>query len=445
MKIEELKHILLENGIVGAGGAGFPTYAKVTEQVETIIVNCAECEPLLKVHRQMLKKYAYEICKTLQLLQETMGAKRVYISLKKSYVETILALKAELELYPDMQLHLLEEVYPVGDEVVLIYETTGKVVSPGSIPIEHGIVVFNVETVFNIYEAVYNDTPVIYKYLTIAGEVKQPVTVKVPIGTMIQDVVSLAGGCSIENPAYISGGPMTGKLVNEYDVVTKTTNAILVLPEQHYVIQKKKRNPVLDMKKAMASCCQCEMCTQLCPRNLLGHPIEPHSFMRSATSGTTKDVKPFLNTMFCVSCGLCDLYACGQDLSPRTLMDEYKEKLMKKGVKKPTEVGFEEVSPLRKYRLVPMKRLLTRLDLDKYNVGAPFGNTEEVHTGKITKILLQQHIGQSAKPCVQPKQQVFIGQKIGEAIEGKLSVPIHASVSGTVLDVTDRFIRIAKN
>lgn len=441
MKIEELKRILLENGVAGAGGAGFPTYGKISDKVDTILVNCAECEPLLKVHRQMMKKYAFEICKTLSMLREVMGAKEVIIGLKGSYAETILALRAEVEMHPQLRLHLLKEVYPVGDEVVLIYETTGKIVSPGSIPLEHGVVVFNVETVFNIYQAVYQEKPVTDKYLTIVGEVNRPCTVKVPLGVRIIDVLPLALGCTVTNPAFVVGGPMTGKVVDEYEVITKTTNAILVLPKDHYVIQKKMRNPVLDMKKAMASCCQCEMCTELCPRYLLGHPIEPHTFMRNATSGTTQDVKPFLNTMFCVSCGICEMYACMQDLAPRSLMDVYKDGLIRNGYKRPSDVDFEEVNPQREYRMVPMERLITRLDLKQYNVSAPLVENRE-SSYRFVKLLMRQHIGQSAIPCVAAGQEVIVGQKIGKEREGQLSLPVHSSVTGKVIDVTEQWIRI---
>lgn len=114
-----------------APAAQFPTYAKLTDKADTILMNCAECEPLLKLHRQLLEKHAYEIMKTFNLVAETVGASEAIIGIKKSYVQTVKALQQHIEEFPRIRIHLLEEVYPMGDEVVLIYEATGRVVRPG--------------------------------------------------------------------------------------------------------------------------------------------------------------------------------------------------------------------------------------------------------------------------------------------------------------------------
>ena len=147
MDIKELQKIIQESGVVGAGGAGFPTYVKIDQRANTIIMNCAECEPLLKLHRQLLKLHAYEIMKTFQMIAETVGAQEAIIGIKKSYKDTVEELNRHLGEFPNMRLALLDEVYPMGDEIVLIYEATGRVVRPGGLPIEEGVAVFNVETV----------------------------------------------------------------------------------------------------------------------------------------------------------------------------------------------------------------------------------------------------------------------------------------------------------
>ena len=150
MEIKDLQKIIQDSGVVGAGGAGFPTYAKLTDKADTILMNCAECEPLLKLHRQLLEKHAYEIMKTFHMVMETVGASQAIIGIKKSYVQTIKALQQHIEEFPGLKIHLLDEVYPMGDEVVLIYEATGRVCRPGGLPIEQGVIVFNVETIYNI-------------------------------------------------------------------------------------------------------------------------------------------------------------------------------------------------------------------------------------------------------------------------------------------------------
>ena len=210
MDINTLKNILQENGIVGAGGAGFPTYAKLDERANTILLNCAECEPLLKLHRQLLEKHAYEIMKTFSMVADVVGADEEIIGVKESYKDTVKALETYIDEFPKVKIHQLPEVYPMGDEVVLIYEATGRVVRPGGLPIEQGVAVFNVETIYNVYRAVEKNHPVTDKLVSVVAEVEHPVTVRVPLGTTIGEVVALAGVTTVKDPVYFVGGPMMG-------------------------------------------------------------------------------------------------------------------------------------------------------------------------------------------------------------------------------------------
>ena len=441
MEITKLQAVLKDAGVVGAGGAGFPTYAKVDKRAKTIILNCVECEPLLKLHRQLLEQYAAEIVQTFHTLGKAVGATDIVIGIKKSYKRTIAALNQYIGEYPEVRLGLLDEVYPGGDEVVLIYEVTGKVIRPGGLPIESGVAVFNVETIYNLYRAMQQDTPNVDKLVTVVGEVNNPITVRVPIGCTMEEVVNLAGGASIEDPVYFVGGPMMGNIGNHFDTVTKTTNAILVLPENHVIIQRKKGNAVIELKRAAASCCQCSMCTDLCPRHQLGHPIEPNLFMQAATCKDIQNPDIFLNTMFCSSCGLCEMYSCMQGLSPRTLIGEYKNGLRKAGMKPPSEPKVRPVEQSRKYRKAPMSRLMARLDLTKYNTNAPLNN-DVVPMNKV-KIMLSQHIGAPAISSVKKGDIVKVGQVVGKPAQG-LSSTIHASIDGKVMEVTDKYITIQK-
>lgn len=438
MDIKELSGILQQNGIVGAGGAGFPTYAKLSDQAETIILNCAECEPLLRLHRQLLEKYAGEIVETFHQMGQTVGAKECIIGIKKAYKDTIQALNQVIGKYPEVRLGLLDEVYPAGDEVVLIYETTGKVVKPGGLPIQTGVAVFNVETVYNVYRAVQGQGPVTDKYVSVVAEVEHPVTVKVPLGTTLDEVVALAGVVTTKDPVYFVGGPMMGNIGTGSQPVTKTTNAVLVLPPDHYLVEKKNSKASIDLKRAAACCCNCQMCTDLCPRHLLGHPIEPNKFMQAASCKNVQEPNIYLNTHFCSSCGLCELYSCFQGLSPRSLMAEYKNGLKANGVKAP-DVLPKPVGPEREYRKVPMDRLMARLDLTRYNKEAPLDESEQAV--RKVKILLSQHIGAPAKAAVAVGDKVEKGTQIA-APAGGLSVGIHASIKGTVTAVSDKYIMI---
>ncbi|MDC7289307.1 4Fe-4S dicluster domain-containing protein [Blautia schinkii] len=440
MEIKELQKIIQENGVVGAGGAGFPTYAKLDERANTILMNCAECEPLLKLHRQLLEKHAYEIMKTFQLVADTVGASESIIGIKKSYIQTVNALNQHIEEFPNMRIHLLEEVYPMGDEVVLIYEATGRVVRPGGLPIEQGVAVFNVETIYNVYRALENQ-PVTDKYVSVVAEVSNPVTVRVPIGCTLDEVVAQAGSVTIKDPVYFVGGPMMGRIGSGSEPVTKTTNAILVLPKDHTIVTKKQRTSSIDLKRAASICCQCNTCTDLCPRNNLGHPIDPALFMRAASNQDYRDLNPYLDANFCSSCGVCEMYSCPQSLAPRSLLADMKAGLRKAGVRPPQGVQASPVPSAREYRKVPEERLMARLALTRYDKEAPMDESL-VPVSKV-KVLLSQHIGAPAQAIVKPGDQVTRGQIIAAPANG-LSVAIHATIDGKVTEVTDRHIIIAK-
>ena len=442
MKIEELSKIFRENGIVGAGGAGFPTYGKLTDKIEIIVVNCAECEPLLKLHRQLLRDYAAEIIKAVGLVAETVGAAEVVFAIKGEYRETVEAVEYHLKEYSPqgftMRIQKLISSYPQGDEVVTIYESTGRVVRPGGLPIEQGVAVFNVETLYNAYNAVFNGIPVDSKCVSIVGEVEHPMTVRCPIGMSIKDAVALAGRITCDDPVYLIGGPMMGSFKSNLEPITKTTNAVIVIPRSHSLVQRKNQNFKVALARSASSCCQCQTCTDLCPRHALGHPIQPHLFMRFAANKDFQSVDPFINTMFCSSCGLCEMYSCPQGLSPRSMMAEYKAGLRKAGVKPPV-VTASPVSEARSYRRVPESRLEMRLGIHQYNKEAPLDNS--VVSAKEVKILLSQHIGAPAQAVVKAGQFVKAGELVAAAADG-LSVNIHASVDGQIKEVTDRFIII---
>ncbi|MCD8230591.1 MAG: 4Fe-4S dicluster domain-containing protein [Clostridiales bacterium] len=439
MKIEELSKILRESGVVGAGGAGFPTYAKLSEKADIVLMNCAECEPLLKLHRQLLSAHTEEILQAFALIAETVGAKEAIIGIKKEYTGTIRAIQEYIAAFPGMRIHELPGAYPMGDEVVLIYEATGKTVRPGGLPIEQGVAVFNVETLYNVYRAVWENQGVTSKYVTVVGEVEHPVTVRVPIGMPVAEVTAMAGRCKTEDPVYLLGGPMMGNFGKAGQPVTKTTNAIIVLDRQHPLVLKKQSRFTTDVARAASTCCQCQTCTDLCPRHNLGHPIRPHLFMRAAANRDFRDLEPFLDTMFCSSCGLCEMYSCPQGLKPRSMIAEYKNGLRKAGVR-PPERTAKPVKEAREYRRVPENRLLGRLGLQKYDVEALLD--DQVRTGRKVKIMLSQHIGAPAKADVAKGASVRAGQVIAAAADG-LSVNIHTPLSGIVTEVTERYVTIA--
>ena len=429
-------------GVVGAGGAGFPSYAKLNPSADTVILNCAECEPLFKLHRQLLAKYAKEIMMTLTEIADSMGASRAIVAIKPAYTEAAEALKAHLSEFKKIEIKYLPEVYPAGDEVVTIYETTGRVVAPGALPITVGCVVYNVETVYNLYRAWKENAPVTHKYITVAGEVKNPCTLRVPLGITYGELIKLVGGATCEDYALIAGGPMTGRLTVTGDVVTKTSNALLVMPKNSYVVQKRLTPVTISTKRAMAACCQCRMCTDLCSRNLLGHPIEPHKVMRAVASGAPRQLEALVGSFSCSSCGLCEMFSCGQGLNPRAIINEVKGKLRENGVTPPKGIEPKPVNKDIEYRQVPEYRLVARMGLKKYDTPAPLVDVD-VRVGEV-KVMLAQGIGAAAKAVVKKGDSVSCGSLVGRFDADKLGVAVHSPMDGRVKEVTDKYVIIEK-
>ncbi len=440
MNLNEIKELLRESGVVGAGGAGFPTYAKLSPQADTIILNCAECEPLLKVHRQVLEAYTCEILSALSEILEATGAERGIVAIKAHYRSAVKALEAEISDFPKISIHKLDAVYPAGDELILIKEVTGRFVSPGKLPVSFGVTVCNVESVYNIYRAMQG-TPVTHKYVTVAGEVASPVTLLVPIGTKIAELITAAGGATCESFELISGGPMMGRTVQSADAVTKTTNAILVLPSDHTVIQNKNRNPKVNLNRTMSVCCQCRSCTDLCSRHVLGYPVEPHLVMRVLSNGGRGDVSAIEGSLYCSGCGLCESYSCPQGLSPKQMIEQMKAAARANGIKPPLDVPVEPDRKDADLKRVSVERLTARLGLKKYDVSAPL--CEEFETSTV-KIMLSQHLGAPAVAAVASGDEVKCGDVVARAKEDALSVNIHSSIDGVVETVTDKYIKIKK-
>lgn len=427
-----------EAGVVGAGGAGFPAHIKLNAQAEIVIVNGAECEPLLKTDQQLAARYPEEIIRGLSLAMEATGAQRGIIALKAKYIQGIQNIKPLLR--DNMEIVILPDVYPAGDEVMTIWFATGRRVPPGGLPLQIGVVVHNIQSIINIAAAV-NNQAVTHRTLTVTGLVHQPLTLKVPIGTRFTDVLNWAGGISSSDTAVIEGGPVMGKVLKDLsEPVTKTTVGLIVLPEGHPLIQAKQQSLSSILRIAKTVCEQCQMCTDLCPRHLIGHGISPHLLIRSVNYNTIGDPQSLTSALICSECGVCEVYACPVGISPRQVNIALKKQLRLKGVKYAGAIHKED--PLAEFRLVPTARLIQRLGLKPYYREASL-SLQDYEPAEVL-IKLQQHIGAPAVPVVQAGAEVVRGQLIAEIPENALGARVHASISGRVWEVNPEFIRISK-
>ena len=427
-----------EAGVVGAGGAGFPTHVKLSAEAEIVIVNGAECEPLLKTDQQLAARYPEQLIKGLTLAMEATGAQKGIIALKAKYKEAITALQPYLT--ETMQIAIMPDIYPAGDEVITIWLTTGRRVPAGKIPIDIGVVVNNVQTFLNVARACDGE-PVTTRTLTVTGAVKKPITVTVPIGTSLREVIELAGGGRSEDLVYINGGPMMGKMITDLsEPVTKTTGGLIALPKDHLLIQRKSRSLENILRIAKTVCEQCSFCTELCPRHIIGHELSPHLLIRAVNYKTLGKPSMLTSALTCSECGVCEAYACPVGISPLRVNQALKAELRAQGLKYQGELGL--VDPMAEHRLIPTSRLLDRLNLRSLYSEAPLSLEEYVP--KEVTLKLQQHIGALAKAIVKVGDVVNVGQVVGEIPTGSLGARVHASLAGTVKEVTPQAITIRK-
>jgi Na+-translocating ferredoxin:NAD+ oxidoreductase RnfC subunit len=426
-------------GVVGAGGAGFPTHVKLDAVVEVVLVNGAECEPLLSVDYHLMVNFPAQLAAMLEKVRTALQAEKALFAVKEKNKEAVLALHRATASYPNIEVVELGDFYPAGDEFDLVYEALGKRVPPGGIPLAIKAVVLNVETLWNLAQGEV-EGPVTDKWVTVAGAVGRPGTYRIPLGVPVKELLALAGGPAIADYRVLSGGPLMGELVEDLDQpVTKTTKGIVVLPAASPVINVRSMPLAHILRQARAACCQCRECTELCPRHHLGHHLEPHKVIL-LVSYPGYEAQTASQAYLCSECGVCDLYACPMGLSPRRVNQALKKELREKGIPNHYKDIQREIHPWREYRRVPVSRLVKRLGLANYQQKPPL-REETIVPARVT-LPLKQHAGVAAVPVVQQGQQVARGELVADVPAGSLGARIHASIAGEVAMVTPESITI---
>jgi Na+-translocating ferredoxin:NAD+ oxidoreductase RnfC subunit len=430
-------------GVVGAGGAGFPTYAKLNTRADYVILNAAECEPLLRVDQQLADRYAAEVVDGLSVAMHAVCAQKALIGIKGKHRGAIDALASAIALQglsQQMEVRIIRDVYPAGDEQLLVYELTGRVVPEMGIPIQVGCVVINPETALNICHAMRNEG-VVEKYLTVAGDVPQPTTLKVPVGISIRELLNSVGAGG-DAYSVIDGGPMMGALLEDLSgFVSKKSKGYIVLKNEHPLIQKKRIGIAQARRINRAACEQCRMCTDLCPRYLIGHDMQPHKIMRML-AWIPEEPDAYATAALCSQCGLCSLFACPANLHPKSANLYFREMMASCGVKYAPRKKAAAARDFRAYRLVSTKRLTRRLGLGAFDLPAPLRD-EALDTDAVS-ISLCSHVGVPAIPQVSVGDAVAKGQTIGVVPVDALGASIHASISGVVESLDGGHIRIRR-
>lgn len=430
-------------GVVGAGGAGFPTHVKVNATVDTVLVNGASCEPLLMSDPYLLEAETGTLVRGLEAVLDCTGAGKGIICLKGKHPKALAAVRDAVARDAGGRLEVFElrDFYPAGDEQVLVREVLGRTVPEGGIPLQVGVVVSNVESLCNVALAL-EDTPTTQRYLTVTGEVQRRMVLKVPVGTLVSDVIAFAGGPTIADFKVVDGGPMMGRVLPDTNQpVTKTTSGLIVLPREHTVVARKIMDPARVRRITNTICCQCSQCTDLCPRNLLGHSLHPHKLMR-VLDGQALSSPIAREALLCSECGICEKYACPMLVSPREVNAQIKKALLREGVRRDASARPPVDHPFRESRSVPTGRLMQRLNVTQYD--AHFDSACEFTPSRVV-IPLKQHIGAPAVCVVSYGDRVSKGELIGEIPERALGARVHASIDGVVEAVADGMVSIRAN
>jgi Na+-translocating ferredoxin:NAD+ oxidoreductase RnfC subunit len=283
------------------------------------------------------------------------------------------------------------------------------------------------------------------KYITICGAVGEPVTTTVPVGARIGDCLELAGGSTVDDPVVLTGGLMMGGVAGSLsEPVTKNMGGLIVLPADHYLVQRRTQSQETYTRIGHGQCDQCSLCTELCPRYILGYPIEPHRVMRTLLMTGEAKQRGSLWAQYCCECNVCSYIACPEQLDPKNICVDAKQ-LLRENRTGRTDAELEELfrppHPARKGREIPIRTLYTRLGLTPYDRKAEFAQFDWQPPSVL--IPLNSHIGQPATPTVAVGDQVRRGDTIGTVPDDKMGCPVHASIDGRVTAVNAQSIEIS--
>lgn len=293
LSAEEIREIVKNSGIVGMGGAAFPTHIKLSppedKEIYSIIVNGAECEPYLTCDHRLMLENGENIIEGLKIVLKLFPKAKGYIGIENNKLDAIEVMKKLVENEQNIEVKALKTKYPQGAEKQLIYSITKREVPSGKLPADVGCIVQNISTMNAIYKAVVLGIPLIERVVTITGEALcEPKNFKVKLGTSVRELIEACGGFKEDPVKIISGGPMMGMTISTLDIpIMKGTSGILCLTKEGAVLPEP------------SNCIRCGRCVQACPMELI--PCKLHSL---ANRHELEDFESF-NGLDCIECGCC--------------------------------------------------------------------------------------------------------------------------------------------
>lgn len=298
---KELAQAVRESGLVGLGGAGFPTHVKLNfpddKEIDTLVINAAECEPYITVDYRECIENAENVLKGAELIRKILGIKQVIIAIEDNKPKVFEIMKEIADRDNDkgdaIKLMTLASRYPQGAEKMMVLSATGRTVPPGKLPADVGCIVMNVASVAFVARYIETGKPLVSRSITVdGGAIAEPKNLRVPIGTNIGDIIDYCGGFKSEPRKLISGGPMMGIAICDTEApICKQNNALLAFDDRKDLIKKER------------DCIRCGKCVDVCPMSLMPTLIERYAKVKDAES-----LKKY-NVNVCMECGSC-AYCC---------------------------------------------------------------------------------------------------------------------------------------
>ncbi len=411
--------------------------------IDTIVVDGTGYEPLLETDRFLLERETGNILRGLEYLVGASGAERAVIAVNETYSNAISGLQESDEKKDFINVFPIGDFYPAGDECVLVYEATGRIVPEGGTAVDAACIVIDVESVVNTSEAITNDKPVTKKWLTCTGYVNKPSIVRAHIGTPLEDVLALCGGATCDDFAVIIGNPMTGRVETDMKAsVEKQTTGIIVLPKDHSLVTRKKISISSIIRRSKSIGRQDTVCTDLCPRYLLGYDIRVESILNQVNYQMADADESVIRGVFlCGECGLCDMYSCAPGPEPGVIFTAFKKMLDEKGYSPVFPKRMLSAHEMREYRKVPNSRIAGRLQFDTF---IKTGMMMRVETSPALVEIPLEQAGVFSKPIVSTGDRVSEKECIARASVNGHGSDVHASISGKVTFIDSERIVIAR-
>ncbi len=411
--------------------------------IDTVVVNGTGYEPLLETDRFLLERESRNILQGLEYLIGALDAVKGVIAVNENHSNALTSLQESAENIERIRIFPVGDFYPAGDECVLVYEVTGRIVHEGGIAADAGCMIVDVESVLNVYGAVTDGEPVTRKWLTCAGDVRMPSIVKAHIGAPLEDVLALCGGAGCDDFAVIIGNPLTGRVENDLQApVEKATSGIIVLPKDHVLVTQKKTPLASVIRRSKSLSRQDTVYTDYCPRYLLGHGIQVESILNRVNYGLAdRDESVIRGAFLCGGCGLCDIYNGTLGVEPGVICAALKKMLDGEGYLPVFPKKTPVVHEMREYRKVPNSYVTGRLQLDVYS---KIRIRRWVETDPVQVEIPLWQEGVQSRPVVSMGDRVSEKECIARASVNECGADVHASVSGRVTFIDSERIVIVK-